>query len=135
MRVVVDTNALVSRLLLSGSVPAQAVDKALTQTEVVVSEATMEELADVLSRNKLDRYISIEDRQEFIRRLLQIADMVPVLSQIDDCRDPRDDRFLALALDADASYIITGDKDLLVLHPWRGIQIITPGDFLKLNLQ
>lgn len=52
MRVVVDTNALVSRLLLSGSVPAQAVDKALTQTEVVVSAATMEELADVLSRKK-----------------------------------------------------------------------------------
>ncbi len=91
----------------------------------------MEELADVLSRKKWDRYVSVEDRQEFIRRLLQVADMVPVLSEIDDCRDAKDNRFLALALDADAGYIITGDSDLLALHPWRGIQILTPGDFLK----
>ncbi len=135
MRVVVDTNALVSRLLLTESVPAQAVDKALRQAEVVVSEATMEELADVLSRKKWDGYVSVEDRQEFIRRLLQVADMVSVLSEIDDCRDAKDNRFLALALDADASYIVTGDSDLLALHPWRGIQILTPGDFLKIDLQ
>ena len=120
-----------SRLLLSGSVPAKAVDKALKEAKVVVSEATMEELAHVLSRKKWDRYVSVEDRQEFIRRLLQVADMVPVLSEIDDCRDAKDNRFLALALDADAGYIITGDSDLLALHPWRGIQILTPGDFLK----
>ena len=100
MRVVVDTNALVSRLLRAGSVPAQAVDKALKQAEVVVSEATMEELADVLSRKKWDRYVSVEDRQEFIRRLLQVVDMVSVLSEIDDCRDAKDNQFLALALDA-----------------------------------
>ena len=131
MRVVVDTSALVSRLLLAGSVPAQAVDKALKQAEVVVSEATMEELADVLSRKKWDRYVSVEDRQEFIRRLLQVVDMVSVLSEIDDCGDAKDNRFLALALDAGAGYIITGDSDLLVLHPWRGIQTLTPGDFLK----
>lgn len=135
MRVVVDTNALVSRLLLTESVPAQAVDKALRQAEVVVSEATMEELADVLSRKKWDGYVSVEDRQELIRRLLQVADMVSVLSEIDDCRDAKDNRFLALALDADASYIVTGDSDLLALHPWRGIQILTPGDFLKIDLQ
>jgi putative PIN family toxin of toxin-antitoxin system len=135
LRVVVDTNVLLSRLLLGGSVSGQAMDKALEQAEVVVSEATMEELADVLSRKKWDRYISVEDRQEFIRRLLQVADMVPVLSEIDDCRDAKDNRFLALALDADAGYIITGDSDLLVLHPWRGIQVITPGDFLQIDLQ
>ncbi len=95
----------------------------------------MEELADVLSRKKWDRYVSVEDRQEFLRRLLQVADMVSVLSEIDDCRDAKDNRFLALALDADAGYIITGDSDLLVLHPWRGIQILTPRDFLKTNVQ
>ena len=95
----------------------------------------MEELADVLSRKKWDRYVSVEDRQEFIRRLLQVADMVSVLSEIDDCRDAKVNRFLALALDADAGYIITGDSDLLILHPWRGIQILTPGDFLAVDLR
>lgn len=88
MRVVIDTNALISRLLLAQSVPARAVDRALKDMEVVVSEATVQELADVLSRNKSDRYVSIEDRQEFIRRLLQICTLVAVLSEIDDCPGP-----------------------------------------------
>ncbi|MGI9289481.1 MAG: putative toxin-antitoxin system toxin component, PIN family [Pseudomonadales bacterium] len=133
MRVVIDTNAWVSRLLIADSVPAKAVDKALAQTDVVVSEATMEELADVLSRDKWDRYVSLEDRQAFIRRLLHVTTMVPVLSEITDCRDPKDNQFLALALDAEADCIVSGDKDLLVLQPWRGIEIVTPADFLAMG--
>jgi len=131
MRVVIDTNALISRLLITQSVPARAVDRALTGMEIVVSEATVGELADVLARDKWDRYVSIEDRQEFIRRLLQIGTLVPVLSEIDDCPDPADNHFLALALDAGAGVIITGDRDLLDLHPWRNIPILTPGTFLE----
>lgn len=131
MRVVIDTNVLISRLLLAQSVPARAVDRALKDMEVVVSEATVQELADVLSRNKWDRYVSIEDRQEFIRRLLQICTLVSVLSEIDDCPDPSDNHFLALALDAGASIILTGDRDLLDLHPWRDIRILTPAGFLE----
>jgi putative PIN family toxin of toxin-antitoxin system len=130
MRVVIDTNALVSRLLLAQSVPARAVDRALKGMEVVVSEATVEEPADVLAREKWNRYVSVEDRQEFIRRLLQICTLVPVLSEIDDCPDPADNRFLALALDAKARVIVTGDRDLLALHPWRGVEILTPAEFL-----
>ena len=130
MRVVIDTNVWVSRLLIANSVSGQAVDKALTQADVVISEATMEELADVLSRNKWDRYASLGDRQEFIRRVLQIATLVPVLSEIADCRDPEDNKLLELAVDAEASFIVSGDKDLLVLHPWRSIKIVTPADFL-----
>ena len=133
MRVIIDTNVLVSRLLIAGSVSAQAVDRALTQGEVVVSEATMEELADVLSRNKWERYVSLEDRQEFIRRFLRVATMVPVLSEVTDCRDPKDNQYLALASDVEADYIVTGDKDLLALHPWRCTEIITPADFLKMT--
>lgn len=131
MRVVIDTNALVSRLLLDNSIPGRAVDKALTQADVVVSESTMEELADVLARDKWDRYVSIDDRQEFLGRLLQIATMVPVLTEVTDCRDPKDNQFLALALDAKADCIVSGDRDLLLLNPWRGIKIVTPADYLE----
>lgn len=131
MRVVIDTNALISRLLLAQSVPARAVDRALKDMEVVVSEATVQKLADVLSRNKSDRCVSIEDRQEFIRRLLQICTLVAVLSEIDDCPDPSDNHLLALALDAGASIILTGDGDLPDLHPWRDIRILTPARFLE----
>jgi hypothetical protein len=53
-----------------------------------------------------------------------------VLSEIDDCPDPADNRFLALALDVSARVIVTGDRDLLALHPWRGVEILTPAEFL-----
>lgn len=131
MRIVIDTNVLVSRLLLAQSVPALAVDRALKHMEIVVSEATIGELADVLARDKWNRYVTIEDRQEFIRRLLQICTLVTVLSEIDDCPEAGDNRFLALALDAGASVIITGDRDLLDLRPWRDIRILTPAEFLE----
>lgn len=131
MRVVIDTNALISRLLLAESIPARAVDRALKDMEVVVSEPTIEELAGVLGRAKWDRYVSVEHRQEFVRRLLHVTTLVPVLSEIDDCPDPADNRFLALALDAGADVIVTGDRDLLDLDPWREIRILTPAEFLE----
>ena len=133
MRVVIDTNAWISRLLLADSVAARAVDKAMARFEVVVSEASIEELADVLSRKKFDRYVSLQDREEFLRRLLQVTTMVPVLSEITDCRDPKDNRFLALALDSQSDCIVSGDDDLLVLNPWRGIEIVSPGAFLAIR--
>ena len=132
MRVVVDTNVWISRLLLSNSVSARAVDKALAQFEVVVSEASVEELADVLSREKFDRYVSLQDREEFLRRLLQVTTMVSVLSEITDCRDPKDNRFLALALDSESDCVVSGDDHLLALNPWRGIRIVSPRAFLAI---
>ncbi len=131
MRVVIDTNLWVSRLLLAGSAPAQAVDKALAAFEVMMSEPLVEELADVLSRKKFDRYVSVRDREEFLRRVLRIATIAPVLSEVDDCRDPDDNRLLALALDSESGYILTGDRDLLLLNPWRGVRIVSPREFLN----
>lgn len=130
MRVVIDTNAWVSRLLLADSTAARAVDEALRRHEVAVSESLIEELADVLSRSKFDRYASLADREEFLRRVLQLTTMVAVLSEVTDCRDPKDNRLLALALDSESECMISGDRDLTVLSPWRGIPIITPGAFL-----
>ena len=130
MRVVIDTNAWVSRLLLADSTAARAVDKALRDHEAVVSAELIEELADVLSRAKFDRYVSLVDREDFVRRVLQLTTMVAVLSVVTDCRDPKDNRFLALALDSESECIISGDRDLRVPSPWRGIPIVTPGVFL-----
>ena len=130
MRVVIDTNVWISRLLLADSVAGRAVDKALEEFEVVVSEASVDELARVLSRAKFDRYVSVQDREEFLRRLLKVTTMVAVLSDISDCRDPKDNRFLALALDSESHRIISGDADLLALNPWRRIEIVSPGAFL-----
>lgn len=130
-RIVADTNCLVSRLLLPESVPAKAVRKAVDDGQLLISDATLEELADVLSRAKFDRYVSLEDRQEFIRVLGRVAERVPITTRIKACRDPKDDKFLEVAVSADADVIVTGDDDLLELHPFRGIEIVTPREYLK----
>ena len=131
-RVVIDTNAMVSRLLLPESVPGKAIRKAVDQAELLVSEATLNELADVLAREKFNPYISIEERQEFLRLLGRIAEMVPIILAVYGCRDPQDDKFLEVAVNGEANMIVTGDKDLLVLNPFRGIAIVTPSAYLEM---
>ncbi|MCY4213606.1 MAG: putative toxin-antitoxin system toxin component, PIN family [Gammaproteobacteria bacterium] len=130
MRIVIDTNVWISRLLLADSVAAQAVDKALEQSDVMVSEATLTELADVLARDKFDKYLSITDREQFLRHLTRITTIAPVLSEVTDCIDSKDNQFLALAFDSESDLILTGDSDLLTLSPWRGIEITSPRAFL-----
>ena len=129
-RVVVDTNAIVSRLLLPASIPGQAVDKAVDEALLLISEATLEELADVLARAKFDPYVTVGERQEFLRLLDRIAVIVPIIHTIRACRDARDDKFLELAVNGEAGLIITGDADLLELDPFQGIPIITPANYL-----
>ena len=129
-RTVVDSNALVSRLLFPGSVPGQAVRKAVDVGQLLVSEAALTELADVLSGRKFDPYITIQDRQDFFRLLGRIAEVVPITYTVHACRDPDDNRILEVAVNRSADLIVTGDKDLLVLGPFHGIPIITPADYL-----
>jgi uncharacterized protein len=129
-RVVVDNNALISRLLLPSSVPGRAVRQAVNTCQLLISEPVLEELAEVLARRKFDPYVSLEERQEFVRLVGRVAEMVPIVYSIRACRDPEDDKFLELAVNGSAHLIITGDRDLLELHPFRRIPIITPANFL-----
>jgi putative PIN family toxin of toxin-antitoxin system len=130
-RVVADTNVLVSRLILPQSLPARALRKAVLQNRMLVSEATMYELADVLSRRKFERYVSIAERRSFVKSWAEIAEFVPIIQLVRECRDSRDDKFLEVALNGRADVIITGDVDLQDLHPWRKIAIISPAEYLK----
>jgi putative PIN family toxin of toxin-antitoxin system len=130
-RVVVDTNLLVSRLLAAESIPGQAVREARRRGRLLVSEATLSELVDVLAREKLDRYISLEQRQQFLRQLGRVAELVPIIRLVRECRDPKDDMFLEVALNGSADVIITGDADLLQMHPWRGVTILSPIKYMR----
>ncbi|MGH8290951.1 MAG: putative toxin-antitoxin system toxin component, PIN family [Steroidobacteraceae bacterium] len=130
-RIVADTNSLVSRLLLPESVPAKAVRKAISDGQLLISDATLEELAEVLSRPKFNPYVGVEDRQEFIRVLNRVAERVAIISPVKACRDPKDDKFLEVAINGEADLIVTGDKDLLALHPFRGVEIITPREYVE----
>ncbi len=130
MRVVIDTSVFLSRLLLPDSTPARAARQAIDSAIILVSEDTMNELADVLARPNLDRYLSLKTRQQFLLELGEIAQFVPIIQRIRVCRDPRDDKFLELAVNGQAHSILTGDRDLLSLHPFRGIAILSPADCL-----
>ena len=133
MRIVLDTNVVVSALLLSGSVPRQAFDKAIDHGEVIISTPVLLELAEVLARDKLNKYLTEQERMRFLVALLKESELVRITEQIDDCRDPSDNKFLELAVCGEADVLITGDDDLLVLSPFRGIDVLTPRDFLNLT--
>jgi uncharacterized protein len=126
MRCVVDTNVFIGAAVFSPSVPRQAVRKVLRGGLLLFSQNTMEELKDVLFRSKFDRYISREQRTLLLAQLGSVAELVPIIQVVRECRDPKDDKFLDVALNGRADVIITGDADLLGMSPWRGIRILSP---------
>ncbi|MBX3302379.1 MAG: putative toxin-antitoxin system toxin component, PIN family [Nitrospira sp.] len=130
-RVVLDTNTLVSGVLLGDSVPGQAVRKAVDEDLMLMSEESLYELADVLSRKKFDCYLSVEDREEFVRVVLRVAEMVPIVTAVHECRDKTDNRILEVAVNGDAELIVSDDHDLLMLNPFRRIPVLKPGDYVQ----
>ena len=131
MRLVLDTNVVVSAMLLPNSHPGQALNYALLHRALLASEATLSELNAVLQRPRFDRYLLEDERMDFLRSIEQSADIIPVTHSVTACRDPKDDKFLELAISGNATHIITGDNDLLDLHPFRNIPILTPAVFLE----
>ena len=121
-RVVFDTSTLIGALLYPRSQHAQAFRDVITRHQAVASAETMQELVDVVARLKFDRYRAVADRAEFVRRYAEVVEMVIVTEAVTDCRDSKDNKFLALAAKANA--IISSDDDLLVLNPCRGIEIV-----------
>jgi uncharacterized protein len=130
-RVVLDTNVIMSALLLPHSVPRQAFDKALMHGQILASVATLDELDAVIRRNKFDRYVVLEKRLEFLAAFIRDSTLMEVTDVITVCRDAKDNKFLELAVSGKATHIISGDLDLLILHPFQNISIITPHVFLQ----
>ena len=83
-------------------------------------------------RSKFDKYRTTDLRRDFLQYMQVVLELISVHTDLQICRDPKDDKLLALALDGNADLIVTGDKDLLVLNPFRGIPIITPLAYLAL---
>jgi len=131
-RVVVDSNVLISALLLPGSVPRQTLELlAELNTALLFSDSTFAELASRLAKPKFDQYRTPAQLEAFIDWLSELGEwVVPGLS-VDACRDSDDNKFLSLAISGEAHCIISGDKDLLALHPFENIPILTPIDFLS----
>lgn len=129
-RVVFDTSTLVSAALRVHSIPACALAKALGEYQLCSSEATLQELTTVLLRPKFDRYLARPEREAFVALMNRVTVLWTVQERVSDCRDPSDNKFLALAIACQAEHLISSDEDLLTLNPYRGIPIVTPRDFL-----
>ena len=131
VRHVFDTNTLVSAVLFAHSKPGQALRRALRRGRVLLSSPTLEELAEVLQREKFERYVTAAEREEFLVAFVERVLFMEPTEEIHACRDAKDDKFLELAVSGRATYIISGDDDLLVLHPFRDIAIMTAAEFLQ----
>ncbi len=130
LRVVIDTNVVVSAVLLQRSAPRKAFDATVEHGRLVISTATAAELDDVLRRPKFDKYVERPRRLEFLAAFIDRAEAIEIVELVAGCRDPKDNKFLELAVNGRASHVISGDADLLALDPFRGISIVTPQQFL-----
>lgn len=131
IKFVVDTNVLVSSILIRKSSSDAALKKARSLGKLLFSEATFQELQTVLNRSKFDKYVSLTIRSEFMFRLRLESELIEIIEQVNLCRDTKDNQFLEVAMNGNADYLITGDQDLLVLRPFQEIQIMTVHEFLS----
>ncbi len=130
-RVILDTNLLISRALTLKSVTANAVRTIIEHCHIIVSQATMDEFATVLCRIGSKGYIKEKESYDLILAYKEIVEWIPIIEHVQICRDPKDDKFLDLAINGKAEYIITGDQDLLVLHPFKDTKILPHSEFIK----
>jgi putative PIN family toxin of toxin-antitoxin system len=129
MRLVFDTNVLVSAILATNSLPARVLDWGELNGIILYSSDTLAELFSVLSRSKFAKYIDENDIEGLSIRIKATWVFVPILQKVRLCRDAKDDKFIELALNGDASYLISGDDDLLVLEKIQDVSIINPRTF------
>ena len=132
--IVIDTNVLISAVLSPNGTAKKAFVKAIAYFQLLQSEATYEELVTRLQKKKFDKYISLEDRNQFLDWVRIDSRFLSVETQTTICSDPDDNKFLDLASKGQADYLMTGDQDLLSLDVYQNTRIIQPALFLRIIL-
>jgi len=130
MRVVLDTNVLVSAALKQKSMPGIAALLVERRGDLLKSLATEQQLFKVVARPYFDALID-PDTRAWLKKLMAAAELITIIERIVACRDPTDDKFLELAVNGHADLIVSGDGDLLALNPFREIPIVTPAVFVQ----
>ena len=129
-RVVVDTNVLISAALRPAGTPRAVVDTIGEAGGVLLfANETIKELHSRLFRPKFDRYVSRTVRTQFLVQLLGVCERVSITGAKLGCADPNDDKFLETAMVGEADCLVTGDRHLLDMTPFRGVPILTPAAF------
>ncbi|MFO8066809.1 MAG: putative toxin-antitoxin system toxin component, PIN family [Bacteroidales bacterium] len=132
IRIILDTNIWISFLITKSM---KDIDSLIFNDKAVLlfSDESIIEFIDVASREKLKPYFTKEDIVSLIDIIEEYGEIVEVKSKVNICRDKNDNFLLSLALDGKADYLITGDKDLLILNSIGKTQISNMTDFLKKN--
>jgi putative PIN family toxin of toxin-antitoxin system len=130
--IVFDASTVVSAALKADSVPERALFRAEATDVFALSAQVDNEIAAVLSRPKFAGVLSFERRQTILNTIRGMAVWFVPSERVTDCRDPKDDKYLELALAAGAAFIVSSDDDLIVLHPWRSVSILSPAAYLAL---
>lgn len=130
MRVVVDTNVFVSAALKDKSFPALALHVVAQRGTLLKSAVTERQLFEVIARPHFARLID-QAAINWMRDLMGRAETVTITQRVTACRDATDDKFLELAVNGKADVVVSGDADLLVLNPFRGIPIVPPAAFVQ----
>ena len=133
--IVIDTNIFISAALSPNGTAYKAFAQAIQKFTIVQSDETYQEIANRIYKNKFDKYISNERREELLNLIKIKSRFIQPTSQVTSCRDPDDNKFLELAIDSNAKFLITGDKDLLILKSQAEYQdlIISARDFVEIN--
>ena len=136
MRVLMDTNVLVSTAIKPLGKPAQIFQRAATRFELLCSEYILEELAEVLVRPHLQKkykdLLAPERRERFIALVRFLAVMVDAQTRLDMVSDEDDNKILAGAVDGRADFLVSGDPHLLKLRQYGGCKIVSPAQFLAI---
>lgn len=134
LRVVVDTNVLISAALSLEGSSRKALDWVAEHATILSSGPAVQEFVSRMRRPKFEPYLNPEDREAYIEWIVRHTKPVEVTEQVQACRDPDDDKFLSLAVSGGADLIVSGDRDLRALHPFRGTPILAPDELLESGL-
>jgi len=130
MRIIIDTNVLVSAIFFNGGLPKDILDLVeLGKIKHIASQEIIQEYKDTFARIAIreERY----DKAVALNKFIPKIEIIKTTTNLQICRDPDDDKFINCAIDGKCKYIVSGDKDLLVLENVENVEIITIRDFME----
>ena len=134
IRAVVDTSVLIRYLIRPSAAIKELIEMRWLgdQVQMVTAPELVKELEDVLERDYIQALVKPQEGQALLDAIHLKAETLPPLGRVPSyTRDPKDDKFVACALAGDAGYVVTVDKDILVIGALSGVQMVTPEEFVK----
>ena len=129
MKIVIDTNVVISATFFGG-IPRKVIDLVIKKN---VEAYTNEEILTEYEETAIDMTVKKKGHidQNIFDQFIERIKIVDAVAEVDVCRDPDDNKFIACAIDAQAIFVVSGDKDLLSVEHYDAIEIVTAKDFYE----